>query len=70
VDASLAVFRLLIGHRFDDYPNCNVVGCLGIVGIFIPLPWLIGAVLPAKPGPRHAVDQATYCRTLMVQYTR
>jgi hypothetical protein len=23
---------------------------LGIVGIFIPLLWLIGAVLPAKPG--------------------
>lgn len=26
---------------------------LGIVGIFLPFLWLIGAVLPAKPGSRY-----------------
>jgi len=28
---------------------------LGIVGIFFPLLWLIGAILPAKPGSRFHV---------------
>jgi hypothetical protein len=27
---------------------------LGIVGIFLPILWLIGAVLPAKRGSRYA----------------
>lgn len=26
---------------------------LGIIGILIPLLWLIGAVIPAKPGSRY-----------------
>jgi hypothetical protein len=30
---------------------------LGILGIFIPLLWLIGAVLPAKPGSRYDREQ-------------
>lgn len=30
---------------------------LGILGIFIPFLWLIGAILPAKPGSRYAVQQ-------------
>jgi hypothetical protein len=30
---------------------------LGIVGIFIPLLWLIGAVLPAKPGSSYQVRE-------------
>jgi hypothetical protein len=30
---------------------------LGIVGIFVPLLWLIGAILPAKPGSRYEVSQ-------------
>ena len=29
---------------------------LGIVGIFIPFLWLIGAVLPAKPGSRFEIE--------------
>ena len=31
---------------------------LGIVGIFLPFLWLIGAVLPAKPGSRYALAHA------------
>jgi hypothetical protein len=30
---------------------------LGILGIFLPLLWLIGAVLPAKPGSSYAIDE-------------
>ena len=30
---------------------------LGIIGIFFPILWLIGAVLPAKRGSRFEVDQ-------------
>jgi hypothetical protein len=29
---------------------------LGILGIFLPFLWLIGAVLPAKPGSRYATQ--------------
>jgi len=32
---------------------------LGIVGIFLPFLWLIGAILPAKAGSRYASQQAT-----------
>ena len=31
---------------------------LGIVGIFIPFLWLIGAILPAKEGSPYATQQA------------
>jgi hypothetical protein len=31
---------------------------LGIVGIFIPILWLIGAILPARPGSRYAREEA------------
>jgi hypothetical protein len=37
---------------------------LGIVGIFIPWLWLIGALLPAKPGSRYEVKEAMRLRTL------
>ncbi|RJP35451.1 MAG: hypothetical protein C4536_00555 [Actinobacteria bacterium] len=30
---------------------------LGIVGIFIPFLWLIGAVIPAKPGSSYEREQ-------------
>jgi hypothetical protein len=30
---------------------------LGIVGIFLPFLWLIGAILPAKEGSRYEVAQ-------------
>ena len=31
---------------------------LGIVGIFLPILWLIGAILPAKEGSRYAVTHS------------
>ena len=31
---------------------------LGLAGIFLPFLWLIGAVLPAKPGSRFAAQAA------------
>jgi len=30
---------------------------LGIFGIFIPFLWLIGAILPAKPGSQYAITE-------------
>ena len=30
---------------------------LGIIGIFIPFLWLIGAVIPAKPGSRYEIEE-------------
>jgi hypothetical protein len=43
---------------------------LGIVGIFIPLLWLIGAILPAKRGSRYDIEQQTYYNAQMDEYTR
>ncbi len=40
---------------------------LGIVGIFIPWLWLIGAILPAKPGSRYEVKEAMRLRALANQ---
>ena len=30
---------------------------LGIIGIFIPFLWLIGAILPAKPSSQYAIAE-------------
>ncbi len=32
---------------------------LGIVGIFVPFLWLIGAILPAKPGSTYQMREAS-----------
>ncbi len=42
---------------------------LGIVGIFFPFLWLIGAILPAKEGSRYEIAQRTAYQTQMQQYT-
>ena len=42
---------------------------LGIVGIFLPFLWLIGAVLPAKEGSRHDIAQRTMYQAQLRQYT-
>lgn len=42
---------------------------LGIVGIFVPFLWLIGAILPAKPGSRFDIEQQTASQVAMQQYT-
>ena len=42
---------------------------LGIVGIFIPFLWLIGAFLPAKPGSRYEqAQQAAYANQVSAVY--
>jgi len=43
---------------------------LGIVGIFIPLLWLVGAILPAKKGSRYDVQQAQLYQAQIQEYTR
>jgi len=35
---------------------------MGIVGIFVPFLWLIGAILPAKKGSRYELEQQTRYR--------
>lgn len=43
---------------------------LGIVGIFLPFLWLIGAVLPAKPGSRYQIQEAMIYQQQIGQMTR
>jgi hypothetical protein len=42
---------------------------LGIVGIFIPFLWLIGAILPAKPGSRYDVATRQMAQNQVQSYT-
>jgi hypothetical protein len=42
---------------------------LGILGIFFPFLWLIGAVLPAKEGSRYAVSEGIRRSEEMRRYT-
>ena len=42
---------------------------LGIVGIFVPFLWLIGAILPARHGSRYEVQQAAQYQAQMGQMT-
>ena len=68
-------FTVLVRSRIDVlaafYVCCLFTVCLitfqkghtllGIVGIFIPLLWLFGAILPAKPGSTYeAREQARF----------
>ncbi len=43
---------------------------LGIVGIFVPFLWLIGAILPAKPGSRYEVAQQMAYQQRAQQYSQ
>lgn len=43
---------------------------LGIVGIFVPFLWLIGAILPARPGSRYEVQQSMRYQAQLDQMTR
>lgn len=49
-------FFLLFTVCFMTFQKGYVL--LGIIGIFLPFLWLIGAILPAKPGSRYEVQQA------------
>lgn len=42
---------------------------LGVVGIFFPLLWLIGAILPAKEGSRHDVAETMRYQARLSQMT-
>ncbi len=42
---------------------------LGIVGIFLPILWLIGAILPAKRGSRQDVAEAMRYQAQMSEYS-
>jgi energy-coupling factor transporter transmembrane protein EcfT len=33
---------------------------LGVIGIFFPILWLIGAILPAKPGSAYEIAQSAH----------
>ncbi len=43
---------------------------LGILGIFLPILWLVGAILPAKRGSRYEVQQAMRYQTQIADMTR
>ena len=43
---------------------------LGIVGIFFPVLWLVGAILPAKPGSRFDIAQKSLYQAQLQQATR
>ena len=59
---------VLASTLFIIYMMCLVTVCmltfkkgylvLGILGIFFPLLWLIGAILPAKRGSRYEVEES------------
>lgn len=61
---SLALFTLYVVALFTvcslTFQKGRIV--LGIVGIFVPFLWLIGAVLPAKRGSRYELEQQTRYR--------
>jgi len=43
---------------------------LGIFGIFLPFLWLIGAILPAKPGSRYDIAQQMQTRAQVEQFSQ
>jgi hypothetical protein len=43
---------------------------LGILGIFFPLLWLIGAILPPKRGSRYEVEESMRLQRNIQQMTR
>lgn len=49
---------LLFTVCFMTFQKGHVV--LGIVGIFFPILWLIGAIIPAKPGSRYEMQQSMH----------
>lgn len=69
---SVALFTLYIFCLFTvcllTFQKGHIV--LGIVGIFLPILWLIGAILPAKPGSRYAVAQGIRSQQQIQEMTR
>jgi hypothetical protein len=69
---SISLFMLYIFALFTvallTFQKGHVV--LGIIGIFLPILWLIGAILPAKEGSRYEVAQGMRYQQQMEQMTR
>jgi hypothetical protein len=70
---------ILISFLCALYIMCLVTVCIltfkkgyvvmGILGIFFPLLWLIGAVLPAKHGSRYEVEESMRLQRNIQQMT-
>ena len=43
---------------------------LGIIGIFLPILWLIGAFLPAKPGSAYDIAESARYQSMMGRPTQ
>jgi len=80
----LAVMESWIGWMFAAmffslYVFCIVTVCvltfqkgrwvMGVIGIILPILWLIGAVLPAKKGSRYELAQEMAYGRQVEQYT-
>jgi hypothetical protein len=69
---SITLFTLYIFCLFTvcmlTFQKGHVV--LGIVGIFLPFLWLIGAILPAKEGSRYDVAQEMRYQQQIAEMTR
>jgi hypothetical protein len=61
-------FVMIFTVCFLTFQKGHVV--LGILGIFLPILWLIGAVLPAKRGSRYEIRQAMSDQAQMAEWTR
>jgi len=71
---------ILITAFFILYICCLVTVCvltfkkgyvlLGIIGIFFPILWLIGAILPAKRGSQYQIQEQVRYQTQVEQMTR
>lgn len=65
---------------FSIYITCVFTVCsltfqkgytlFGIIGIFFPILWLIGAFMPAKQGSRFDIAQQTRYQSQKQQYTQ
>ncbi len=58
-------FFLLFTVCFMTFRKGHIL--LGILGIFLPFLWLIGAILPPKRGSRYEAEQAAYYQTHMAR---
>lgn len=56
---TVALYTLRKGHTI-----------LFIIGIFLPILWLIGAIIPAKQGSRYDIEQEQRYQSQMTEYTR
>jgi hypothetical protein len=61
-------FVMIFTVCFLTFQKGHIV--LGIIGIFLPILWLIGAVLPAKPGSRYEIQQGIREQAQIEEMTR